>query len=872
MNEIEPQPPGVFLKFFRWYCHPKMLDYIEGDLIEVYDRRLQTLGKRKADVKFILDVLLLFRPGIIKPAEGDKNLNHYGMIKSYFTIGWRSLLKNKGLSLINIGGLAMGMAVALLIGLWVYDELSYDKQNPRYDRVAQVLQHVSGNGTKDTWWGMPYPLAEELRSNYGNDFKRIAQAISWGEHIINYNDKAWKEVGMYIEREGPQILGTNIKQGTGDLIDPASILISSTTAEALFGTDDPLNKVIKIDNMPVVKVAGVYHDFPTNSTFSNVKFIASVEFLYNNDGGLKNMDEPWRPNFTYLFVELHENNVDFAGISEKIKYAKQRKLSEHLATQKPELFLHPMRDWHLRSEFRNGVNVGGAIEYVWIFGSIGMFVLLLACINFMNLSTARHEKRAKEVGIRKAIGSIKSQLVVQFLSESFLTVFLAFLVSLIIAQLALPFFNLLADKHLQILWGNPVFWVVSLAFITFTSLVSGSYPAFYLSSFKAVKVLKGTFRAGRFAMIPRQVLVTVQFTVSITLMIGTIIVYQQIKFAANRPIGYSRESLVSITTRNATIHDHLEAVKNELVQSGAAVEIAEAGNAPTYIAYTTSGLEWAGKDPNLFNDFGVSYATHEYGKVIGWHIREGRDFSHEFKSDSSGLILNEAAINYMNLKNPIGQRVTWFGQPYTIIGVVDNMIMESPYQEIRPIIFNLLTSPGDLVMIKLNPGTGASESLIKIENTFKKYNPTHPFEYKFVDEDYGRKFGNEERTGKLVSILSALAIFISCLGLFGLASFVAEQRTKEIGVRKVMGASVFALWKMLSKDFMILVVLSILIASPVAYYFIDSWLLKFQYHTDINWWVFALSGMGALVITLLTVSYQSIKAAVASPVKSLRTE
>jgi putative ABC transport system permease protein len=872
MDNMDIHPPPLFLKFFRWYCHPKMLDYIEGDLMEVYERRLNTLGKRKADLRFMLDVLLLFRPGIIKPAEGHRNLNNYGMIKSYFTIGWRSLLKNKGLSLINIGGLAMGMSVALLIGLWVYDELSFDKENPNYDRVAQVLQHVNGNGAKDTWWGMPFPLAEELRTNYGNDFKHIAQAIGWGDHMINYNDKAWKEVGLYIEKGGAQIIGTMIKQGTIDFNDPASVLISSSTAVALFGNDDPINKVIKIDNMPVVKVIGVYHDFPSNSRFNNLNFIASVEFLYNNDGGLKDMDEPWRPNFTTLFVELHENNPDFAGISEKIKYVKQRKLSEHLATQKPELFLLPMKDWHLRSEFKNGVNVGGAIEYVWIFGSIGVFVLLLACINFMNLSTARHEKRAKEVGIRKAIGSIKSQLVFQFLSESFLTVLLAFLVSLAIAQLALPFFNILADKHVEILWSDPMFWLVSMAFITITSLISGSYPAFYLSSFKAVKVLKGTFRAGRFAVIPRQVLVTVQFTVSITLMIGTIIVYQQIQFAANRPIGYSRESLVSIPTRNANIHDHFDAVKNDLMQSGAVLDIAEAGNAPTYVAYTTSGLEWPGKDPNLFNDFGVSYATAEYGKLIGWHIKEGRDFSKEFKSDSSALILNEAAISYMNLKNPVGQRVTWFGTPYTIIGVVDNMIMGSPYQSVRPVIHSLLSAQGDLVMAKLNPDASAKESLSKIENAFKKYNPTHPFEYSFVDEDYGRKFGNEQRTGKLISVLSGLAIFISCLGLFGLASFVAEQRTKEIGVRKVMGASVFALWKMLSKDFMMLVVISIVIASPLAYYFIDGWLLKFEYHTGISWWVFVVSGMGALVITLVTVSYQSIKAAIANPVKSLRTE
>jgi len=865
-------PPKLFLRFFRWYCHPKMQDYIEGDLMEVYDVRLKKQGKRKADLKFIIDVLLLFRPGIIKPTEGYRNLNNYGMIKSYFMIGWRNLVKNKGYSFINIGGLAMGMSVALLIGLWVNDELSFDKQNPNYERVAQVLQHVKGNGTKDTWWNEPYPLAEELRTKYGSDFKRIAQAIQWGEHMVTYNDKVWKESGMYIEKGGTEIIGTSMKEGVANFNDPASILISSSVTAALFGTDDPLNKLIKIDNLPLVKVVGIYNDFPTNSRFANLNFIASVEFLAANDSGFKNMDDPWRPNFTTLLVELHENNKDFAGISEKIKFAKQRKLAPHLATQKPELFLHPMKDWHLYSEFKNGVNAGGGIQYVWIFGSIGVFVLLLACINFMNLSTARYEKRAKEVGIRKAIGSVNSQLVTQFLSESFLTVLLAFFFSLAITQLTLPLFNVLADKHIEVLWNEPFFWLMSIGFVALTSLIAGSYPAFYLSSFKAVKVLKGTFKAGRFAMIPRQVLVTVQFSVSIVLMIGTIIIYQQIKFAAGRPIGYSRESLVSIVTRNPTIHEHFDAVKNELLQSGAVTDLAEAGNAPTYIWYTTSGLSWPGKDPNSFNDFGVSYGTPEYGKVVGWEIKEGRDFSYEFKSDSSSLILNEAAINYMGLKNPIGQRVTWFDQPYTIIGVVKNMIMESPYREIRPIIYGCLNGSGDLVMAKLNPSVGARESLDKIEQTFKKYNPTYPFEFKFADEEYGQKFGMEDRVGKLVSVFSVLAIFISCLGLFGLASFVAEQRTKEIGVRKVLGASIYNLWRMLSKDFVMLVIISILIATPVAYYFMDSWLMKYQYHTNISWWVFVVSGLSALVITLLTVSYQSIKAAVANPVESLRTQ
>jgi len=867
----ETKPFKLFLRFFRWFCHPKLRDHIEGDLIELYDERVKEKGKRKADLRFMIDVLLLFRRGIIKPTEGYKNLNTYGMYKSYFKIGWRNLLRHKGYSFINIGGLAIGMSVAILIALWIFDELSFDRYNRNYDRLAQVIQNVTNNGEVSTWWNQPYPLSEELRNNYGSDFKHIAMAVGWGEHILTCNEKVWKETGFYIEKDGPEILGLILESGISDMKDPASILLSSSTAKTFFGYEDAINKLIKIDNQPVMKVIGVYQDFPNNSRFADVHYIAPWTFIYNNDGSYKSMEDPWRPNFTTLFVELNDN-VDFGLVSSKIKDAKLKKLNEHLAKKKPELFLHPMNKWHLYSEFKNGVNMGGAIQYVWIFGTIGAFVLLLACINFMNLTTARNERRSKEVGIRKTVGSAKSQLIVQFFSESFLTVLLAFVLALLFSQLALPFFNSVANKQIVFPWSNSTFWLSALVFIVFTSLIAGSYPAFYLSSFKAVKVLKGTFKAGRFATLPRKVLVTVQFTVSVTLIIGTIIVYRQIKFAASRPVGYSRESLVSMSTRNETIHDHFDAVRNELLQSGAVIAVAESQGQTTAIWSSTSGLSWPGKDPNLSVDFGFMFASYDFGGTINWHVKEGRDFSKEFASDSSALILNEAAVNFMNLKNPVGQPVTWFGSPFTIIGVVENMVMESPYDEARPVIYGNLTGRGNMVLARLNPKQDARSSIQKIEEVFKKINPGHPFEYQFVDDEYAKKFGNEERIATLASTFSVLAVFISCLGLFGLASFVAEQRTKEIGVRKVLGASVLNLWGMLSRDFIALVIVSVFIASPIAYYFMNNWLTKYHYRAEITWWIFLVSGLSALLITLLTVSYQSIRASLANPVESLRSE
>ncbi len=631
-----------------------------------------------------------------------------------------------------------------------------------------------------------------------------------------------------------------------------------------------LNKLIKIDQMPPMKVAGVYKDFPLNSNLAGLNFISSWDFFYMNSD-MKKTEDPWRPNFTTLYVQVNDN-ADFKAVSARIKDAKLKKVNAQLQKKKPALFLMPMSKWHLYSEFKNGVNTGGAIKYVWMFGIIGVFVLLLACINFMNLSTARSEKRAKEVGIRKTIGSLRRQLILQFFSESLLTVSFAFVLSLLLAWLALPFFNQVSDKQMSILWTSPAFWIIGIAFIFITALVAGSYPAFYLSSFTPLKVLKGTFKAGRFAAIPRKVLVVLQFTVSVSLIIGTIIVYQQIQFAKNRPVGYTRANLITIPTSNASIHDHFNAVKDELMQTGAIVSFAESESPTTGIWNSTSGFSWPGKDPNLSTDFGVVSASVDYGKTIGWQIKEGRGFSRDFPTDTAAVILNEAAVHYMNLKNPLGQTMTWWDQPLKVIGVIKNMVIESPYDEARPIIYTLSNEPGNIAILKLNPSVSAKDALSKIEPVFRKYNTDQPFEFGFVDDDYATKFGDEERIGKLAGIFSLLAIIISCLGLFGLTSFVAEQRKKEIGVRKVLGASVFNVWNLLSKDFVKLIVLSFLIAFPLSYYFMFNWLQNYTYRTPVSWWIFIAAGVGSLLITILVVSMQAVKAAVANPVNSLRTE
>lgn len=883
---MKHKPPAWIDKWFSRLLAPHLREEVMGDLHERYQRRSQRLGKTNACQRYWRDALTYVRWSNIKRKPNPYPTTYlYSpiMLRNYFKIAFRNLLKHKGYSFINIFGLATGMAVAMLIGLWVWDELSFNKYHQNYERIAQVMIKETDEGKVGYSTSVQYPLATELKTNYRTNFKHIVTASNAAEYILTAGENKFTRKGQFMEAEAPEMLSLKMIYGNwAGLKDPHSILISASTAQALFGATDPLNQLMKINNKLEVKVTGVYEDLPLNSDFNDIKFLAPFDLWVSDNDWVKKAIQDWHNHFLKVYAEILPT-TDFEKVSKTIKEAELKNISDlkDKVAENPQVFLHPMRNWHLYP-FKNGTVNPESTQMVWLIGIIGAFVLLLACINFVNLSTARSEKRAKEVGIRKAIGSVRGQLISQFFSESFLVVFLSFFLALFLVAISINGFNDLSAKAIITPWGNAYFWLLCLLFILITGVLAGSYPSFYLSSFQPIKVLKGINSVDRFAFKPRKVLVVFQFTISVTLIISTIVVYRQIQFAKNRPVGYTREGLLMLAMKSDAFSGKHEILRTELKNTGAVSEISASMGRMTQVFSRNDGWEWKGKNSEQDKSFGTLTVTHEHGKTVGWQFVKGRDFSRKYSTDSSAIVINEAAMKYMGLQNPLGETISWkfreesnpLKHHFQVIGVIKDMVMESPYEPIKPTVFYIKPINGkpNWVNIKINPSISISQALPKIEAVFKKIVPSVPFDYKFVDEEYNTKFKAEERIGKLATFFAILAIFISCLGLFGLASFVAEQRTKEIGIRKVLGATVTNLWQLLSKDFVVLVIISCLIAVPISYYFMNEWLQKYTYRTEISWWIFAASAAGALIITLLTVSFQAVKAALMNPVKSLKSE
>lgn len=808
------------------------------------------------------------------PVWSGEKLNRNYMFRNYLKIAWRNMLYNKTYSALNIVGLAAGMAVALLIGLWVTDQYAYDRFLPDYARSYQVEMNLTSqhNGTS-TQTSIALPLVEVLRKEIpGVQYVAEADNIGGMNHDLLVGDKKLYLGGGAAGPDFFKIFQYPFVKGNASsaLTEIYSIVLTESTAKALFGNADPMGKIVRFDNAQNLKVTGVIKNIPTNAT---LQFSYLTPFAYSEatQGWIKEGRTKWTYNSFSAYVAL-QPGVSYAQIAPKIRDIVDKR-SPEMRSLKPEVFMHPLANWHLYNDFKNGKVAGGFVDYVWLFGMIGILVLAIACINFMNLSTARSEKRAKEVGVRKAIGSGRVDLIYQFLLESVLITSMSFLLCLLFVQLALPSFNALTGSYIHIPYGNTGFWCVMIAFVLLTGLAAGSRPAFYLSAFNPVKVLKGSIQIGKAAALPRKILVVVQFTCSIALIISTVIVYQQIQFVKDRPTGYNADRLV-MTDMNGDLPKHFEALRNELLSSGL-VESVASSTSPATQVYSHFTLEkWPGKNAGEETvNIGAIWVSDDYFKTMGMSFAAGHNFTGDWKSDTLNVIVNEATVRRIGLKDPINQMITCnFGAtPVKIIGVVKDALMESPYTPVAPAVFG--HNPfGFVITYRLPKNANTHTTIEKISKVFQKYNPAFPYQYKFINAEYASKFNLEVLLGNLAGVFAALAIFISCLGLLGLAAYVAEQRTKEIGIRKVLGASIAQVWMLLSRDFVVLVLISCLIASPLALYFLEHWLEKYAYRVIIGPSAFIASGIATIIITLLTISFQAIKAALTNPVKSLRSE
>lgn len=790
------------------------------------------------------------------------------MLSNYFKIALRTLQRNISYSIINIAGLAVGIAASILILLWVYDEISYDQYFSKYDQIHQVkLNNKVDNGVITTSQ-VPMPLKDVLLLQ-DNRIQRLA--ITVGQNaLLTVGDRKITKRGTDVSESFLQMFDYRLLQGDAEtaLKDPRSIVLTQSTAIALFGEEDPLGKMVQVKttNNEELKVTGVVADPPSNISLT-FDFLLPFSYFEANSEWVQYARTNWNNNGFDIFVELQpgadKTEVD-RSIADLIK-------KNNADAREVSLFLHPMSHWRLYNKFENGKESGGAIDFVMMFSGIAIFILIIACINFMNLATARSEHRAREVGIRKSVGSKRYQLIAQFIGESLIISTLAFILSIVLVELVRPVYNQLIGKNLFIDYLSPMIWLFGLSLILITGLLAGSYPAFYLSSFSPSKILKGKAQTGKETSLPRKVLVTLQFGFSILLMVGMVVMYKQINHLKNRELGYDQENLMLMWS-TSDLEKNFEPLKQELINTGAAVSVCRS-NTPITRIFSSSPLDsWTGMLPGQRIEVYNLATQYDYTKTMGVKMLEGRDFSEEFKSDTASIILNKTAVNALNLKDPIGDKIGMWGQSWTIVGVMDDVLMGSGSRKIDPVVMTMDPTWSNSINVRLAKTADVAASVKNVESIFKKYNPDYPFEFRFADDEYQQKFTNINMIGDLTSTFAVLAMFITGLGLFGMASFTAEQRTKEIGIRKVMGASISSLVLLLSKDFSKMVLIAFVLSAPLAWWAANQFLVRYEVRIEVPWWVFPLSGIVSLIITLIIVSTQAIKASVRNPVDSLRSE
>jgi putative ABC transport system permease protein len=797
------------------------------------------------------------------------------MLMTYLKTAWRGIVRNKVYSGLNILGLAIGMAVALLIGLWIHYQCTYDRFTPGYAQAYQVKYNFSDNGDVKTSPEIAIPLANALKNDIPG-IDRVALAFgpdNYGSNsdILQVGDKKISPVALTADDDFLRIVRLPLVAGSADnaLSDRDDIVLTETVARALFGTTDCVGKIIPAPNWPSLKVTAIIKDLPPNST---LQFGVIIPWRSFNTGWVKMANTHWDHNLFRLYASL-KPNVSYAQVAPKIKGLVEKYAPATYGMMKQQVIMQPMADWHLYNVYKNGVATGGLIDYIWMFGVIGILVLLIACINFINLSTARSAKRAREVGIRKVIGSTRKALIAQFLMESVILTFLSFVLSLILLKLVLPSFNALAGTHIDIPYNNGWFWLIMVSYVLLTALLAGSRPAFYLSSFQPVKVLKGKISIGSSAIQSRKILVVLQFTCSIALISSTIVVYQQIQYGLNRPRGYDPNRLL-FTEGWGT---RFAALKHDALETGVVSSITQSLSPVTEVYGRNTIDGWPGRQANeAMIPAGLAVGDTDYFKTVGMQFLAGRNFTGNRGDDSASVILNEAAVKRMRLKQPLNQiihwQLTWVPRNLRVVGVVKDALTSAPFAPAEPAIYVWQPNWSFTTMYRLSPNVSTTAALERLRPIFNKYRPDFPFTYHFVEDKYAEKFAVEKLVGRLAGIFAALAIFISCLGLFGLIACVAEQRTREIGIRKVLGATVSQVLVLITKDFIVLVGISCVIASAVAFYFLRHWLDGYFYRINLGAGVFIGSAAGAICIAVVTVSFQALKAALMNPVESLRAE
>ena len=792
------------------------------------------------------------------------------MFNNHLKIAWRNLWKNKGYSALNIFGLAIGITCASLILLWVEDEVNYNTIFPNQDQIYMVPTNQTFDGEVYTFYSTPGPLAQDLKDEIPEITK---SSTTWGGEILLSNGETGiNRYGRYVNTDFLDIFSLTFLEGEmkSALSRPDGIVLTQETAFALFGLDkNVLNQTIKVDNKYTFTVTGVIKDLPNNVTFGFNWLLPFERFQLGEDD--MSWTEYYGNNFADTFVELAPNS-NFEEVDAKVRGMIASKMVVENDTPN-EAFLHSIKDWHLRSKFKEGKIVGGRIKVVQSIAFIALIILVIACINFINLSTARSEKRANEVGVRKVLGSGKKGLVGQFMMEAVILAGIAALFSIMLLLVLLPSFNILVEKQLELRFFETSHLLPLLGITLVCGFLAGWYPALYLSSFRPSQVLKGTKKSQGNAAIIRKSLVITQFAVSIVFIISSIIVYQQLEHVKNRDVGYEKGSLINIPI-NGNMIDKFTAIKEDLIASDTAEDVGLTNTNMLSSGNNGSGLSWQGGVNTEEILVRFRYVSPNFFNTVGLELIDGHGFNNDSAVDSTNVIITHSFAKLMGKGSALGKTIIRNDTEYHVIGVVKDYLYGDMYGNGKtgPVMFYNYNDYATTMYVNPRPNLSRTDALESIESVLKKYNPAFPFEYHFEDDLFNLRFRNEELVGKLAKIFSGLAIIISCLGLFGLAAYTAEQRRKEIGVRKVLGASVSGIVELLSKDFIRLVLIALLIGGSIAWWIMQRWLESFAYRIEINGWVFAIAGLMAVFIALFTVSFQAIKAARVNPVKSLRTE